>query len=70
MEDHRVDLVCPKRHGQGSAPQDQSDWDCRPWVEPNLAVLKCTAQLLVCLLSLADLQRLGLRLTDCALKCP
>ncbi len=25
MEDHRVDLVCPKRHG----PQEQSDWDSR-----------------------------------------
>ncbi len=29
MEDHRVDLVCPKRHGRGSAPQEQSDWDSR-----------------------------------------
>ncbi len=53
MEDHRVDLVCPKRHGRGSAPQEKSDWDSLPWVDPNLAVLKLTTQLLVCLHLLA-----------------
>ncbi len=29
MEDHRVDLVCSKRLGRGSAPQEKSDWASR-----------------------------------------
>ncbi len=39
---------------RGSAPQEQSDWDSRPWVDPNRALeKKDTKALFIMLFSLA-----------------